>query len=345
MKFLLTCDPGFEAIARKEILEKIPTVKKVEVFHNFQGKLLVEVGCSEKKLFSLRSIHHIILLIDNFLIQHTNEKGLEEIYTQIRTIKMKKFLKGKKTFRVTTQRVGEHTFTSVDVQRVAGKAIVEKYKARVDLKNFDVNIRVDVFGHEVIVGIQLTKESLYKRFVRVFNHPAGIKTTIAYGLLMLANVQKGNTVLDPMCGGGTILLEAASIWKNKIKIIGGDINKKYLEGARENVKANGLERYVQLLNLDARKLDEYFEKDSVDRIVTNPPYGIRMKPKGLKQLYKQFLESASAVLRPDGRMVVLTVRADAFRTIVFRTKKYKIVSEHVVESGGLYPHVFVLEKI
>ncbi|MEM5790967.1 MAG: hypothetical protein QXP77_02885 [Candidatus Aenigmatarchaeota archaeon] len=46
-----------------------------------------------------------------------------------------------------------------------------------------------------------------------------------------------------------------------------------------------------------------------------------------------------------GRIVALTLRADSFRIFVKRTKKFKIVEERVIESGGLYPHVFVLEKL
>jgi len=345
MKVILTCDPGFEDIVVSECREKLNLTGYEEKFAGLQGKVLIELPRFSKKLFKLRSIHHIELLVETARLNSLGQEGLKEIYSILKRIELQKFLHGNRTFRVTTQRVGEHSFTSIDVQKVAGQAIAEKYGLKVDLENFDVNVRVDVFGHDVLVGIQLTKDSLYKRFKRAFNHPAGIKTTLAYCLLQLAEVKRGNSLLDPMCGGGTILLEAADIWKGAVKLIGGDINEKYLEGAKENAKLNGLEKFIQFLQLDARYLDHYFEKDSIDRIVTNPPYGIRMRPKELKNLYRLFLESAYSVLKPSGRIVVLTVRAESFRIIVFRTKKYKILHERVVESGGLFPHVFVLEKL
>ncbi|MCS7106143.1 MAG: THUMP domain-containing protein [Candidatus Aenigmarchaeota archaeon] len=343
-KFILTCDPGLEEIVKLELEEKVKSAKFLGKLKNLQGKVLVEAK-SSKKLFSLRSIHHIAKLISYFQISSFERNGLEEIALKLSKINFSKLLKNKKSFRVTSQRIGTHSFTSIEVQKVAGKVIQEKYKLRVDLKNFDVNVRVDVFGKDVFISSQLTKESLYKRFKLPFVHPAAIKSTIAYGLIRIAEVKEGETVLDPMCGGGTIILELADLFRNKVKIFGSDINKKFINGALENAKANKLEKFIEFKVIDATKLEEAFPEKSIDKIITDLPYGIRVKDKNLKALYEKFLVSCYKVLKDSGRIVALTLRADSFRALLFKIKKFKIVEEKVIESGGLYPHIFVLEKL
>lgn len=339
-RFLVTCDPGLEDIAEGEIKKKLKA--KVKRFFNFQGKLLVDLK-SPKKLFTLHSLHHIIELKKTFFLR---KKTLDELYEKIKRTDIDELEKAG-SFRVTSKRFGQHSFTSVQIQDICGRALQEKYRKKVDLKNFDVNIRIDVVGNLCFVGIQHTKESLYKRFKKSFNHPAAIKSTIAYGMLCLAGIKKRDTLLDPMCGSGTIVLEAASLFKDKIKIIAGDINKEYVKGAEENARLNGLKKFIEFKRIDATKLEKYFEKaDKIDKIVTNPPYGIKIgKRKNLRKLYRNFLVSASKILSDSGRMVVINLRAEMFRIAVIRTKLFKVVHERVVESGGLYPHIFVLEKI
>ncbi|MFH8092699.1 MAG: THUMP domain-containing protein [Candidatus Aenigmatarchaeota archaeon] len=334
MPFIVTCDPGLEDIAEKEIKEK-DRKAKVERLLNFQGKLLVH---SKANLFDLHSAHHIIKLIRTFSLKEAN---LEELKREVEKAEIEG-IEAATTFRVTSQRFGNHLFTSVDMQRVAGEVIAKKYGKKVDLKNFDMNVRVDLIGSFGYVGIQLTRESLYKRYKKKFNHPAAIKSTIAYGMLRLADISKDETLLDPMCGSGTIPIEAASLYGGKVKIIAGDKSLKCVEGSMENAKMNFLDKFIDFRQLDALKLKEHVSQ--VDKIVTNPPYGVRIARKAdLKTFYRKFLESASDVLQH--RMTIITLKADMFRSLVLFTRKYKIVHERVVEAGGIYPHIFVLEKI
>lgn len=342
MKILLTTNPGIEDIVEKEVREKIGA--SVSSFHNLPGKLITEIDEREiGKIFSLRSIYHAIKYVTMFEIK-TSDEGLLDIYRNLREIEIEE-LDDATTFRVTSQRIGEHSFTSIQVQKYAGQAIVEKYGKKVDLENFDVNIICDVVGSRCYVGIQLTRESLHKRFERPFNHPAAIKAPLAYGMLRMADIRDGDTLLDPFCGGGTILIEAAQIWDGRIKILGSDINSRFLEGACKNIKAAGVEEYVSLETADARKLDEYYSRE-IDKIVTNPPYGVRLgRERNLKELYWSFLNTASRVMKPDGRIVIINLKATSFRSLVLKTKKFKIIHERVVETGGLYPHIFILQLI
>lgn len=339
---LLTTNPGIEDIVGKEVEEVLEA--RASRFHGLPGRISVEIdGEKLARVFSLRSIYHAVKHVSVFEIR-TGEEGLLDVYNGLKSIEIED-LKSAETFRVTCQRIGEHAFTSVQVQKYAGQALVEKYGRKVSLKSFDVNIVCDVIGSKCYVGIQLTRESLHKRFERPFNHPAAIKAPLAYGMLRIAGVEDGDVLLDPFCGGGTIPIEAAQVWDSRITIYGSDVNSRFLEGARRNAEAAGVEKHVSLRIADARRLEDYYDS-TIDRVVTNPPYGVRMgREKNLRETYFRFLNSASKIVKPDGSITVISLKATAFRSIVFKTKKFKLVHERVVETGGLYPHIFVLEKL
>ena len=141
-KFLITCDPGLEDIAEMEIKENFPNAK-VSKFFNFQGKLLVEIDGNYEKLFSLHSINHIIKLKKEFYLE---KPTMDEIRKALEKIDIEE-MENVETFRVTSQRYGNHEFTSIDMQKIGGEIFLEKYKKKVSLKNFDLNIRFDLIGN------------------------------------------------------------------------------------------------------------------------------------------------------------------------------------------------------
>jgi len=337
-RFLLTTNPGIEDIAKNEVKNKIsPT--RIYNFFNFPGKFVIETSDSNiNKILKLHSIYHVIKLLGSFEISK-----LDDIYNNLIAIDIED-IQNAESFRITSERFGEHDFTSMHVQKVAGQAVVDKYRKKVDLKGFDVNLRVDVIGKRCFVGVQLTKESLHKRFEKPFNHPASIKAPLAYAMLILSDIKKGNTLLDPFCGSGTIPIEAALVFGNTIKIHGSDKEEFFIKGARKNAEAAGVGNLIKFRVADARSINEVYK--DIDRIVTNPPYGVRIgKDKTIKHTIHKFLLAASQSLNDDGRIVMINLRANSIRNIIYKTRKFTVVHERVVESGGLYPHIFVLEKI
>lgn len=339
-KFLVTCDPGLEDIVKMEIEENIENAKIYE-FPNLRGRLLIEVKDSYfKNLFTLHSIYHIIEILEEF---NLNKLNLEEIRKIVENIEIEE-MKEIKTFRVTSIRLGNHTFTSLDVERIVGEVLVKKYNKKVSLKNFDLEIRADVINDYFFIGIQMTKDSLHKRFKKVFEHKASIKPTIAYGMIRLSGLKDKENFLDPMCGSGTIALETASLFKNKVKIYASDIDEICIKGAIENAKINNLENFIEFRVADAQKLDKYYS--DIDKIVTNPPYGVRLKENlNLKELYKNFLISANKVLNEGGKIVMITMKFYLLEKIIKEIKFFNISHKRVVESGGIFPRIYVLEKI
>lgn len=341
MLVILTTSRGIEDIVEKEIEEKVGEFKIRKDLVSIPGRIFVELNEeSISKLFTLRSIFHIIKFITYFNIESSKE-GLRTVYNSLRSLDLSSIVEGKKKFRVTSERSGNHEFTSIDVQKVAGQAIVDSYGLKVDLENFDLEFIVDVVSDKCIVGLRLTRESLHKRGYRVFNHPAALNPVLAYAMVRLANMRESGTLVDPMCGGGTIPIEAAYIYDEKIRIYGFDKVLKYVLGAKMNAEKAGFTNIV-FEKLDCALLSRRLS--SVDAIVTNPPYGVRMTPRtGIEKLYRLLASEAYKVLNNNGKFIVVTLKFGLMKRIL-KNLGFATLEERVATHGGLHPHIIVAGK-
>ena len=333
-KVILTTCFGIEDVVEKELKERD---EKSRVLERRKGRVIAEIS-SLKKVLSMRSIHHVIALKDHFEFS-----SLEELKERFGKIDFSDVLQKGKTFRITCERVSiekEHGFTSMDVQRECGEMIVRKYGNKVSLKNFDVEIRVDVVDNLAWVGVQLTKQSLHQRGYRCFAHPAALKPSLAYAMLRIAGVKRENTLLDPMCGGGTIAIEAALSLGCK-KIFASDRNPEFVKGALSNAERAGIKEKINFLVADCRKL--WWIKE-VDKIVTNPPFGVRMgrSRRYLGNLYFRFLSSARDVVNEC--ICLLTLRCEIFRRVLERVGGFEIAHQRTVGQGDIFPKLVVLRK-
>lgn len=342
MQWLLTTNPGLEDVVEAEAAEKLDA-RVIDQGLGMRGRVVVEADASVGRVCGMRSVYHVARFLSGFRIR-TDEAGLDDLRNALAALEVPE-MDDAKTFRVTGRRSGDHRFTSIDVQHVAGQSLVDRYGTAVDLEDYDVDVRCDVIGVRCEISVQSTRASLHRqRFERPFDHPAGTKAPLAYALLRLADPPSGGTLLDPFCGGGTIAIEAAQAWP-ELTIVAGDVDPSFLDGARKNAGAADVSDRIEFRELDARGLAQAVH-DPVHRIVTNPPYGIRMGKTGyLKGLYSGFLNGAAQVLAPDGRVVVMTPRAETLRRALFAMNDLTPKAERVVRSGGLYPIVFTLEPL
>lgn len=359
-KYLVTCDYNLEDLVIEEIKQKIEEATEIKQFENFSHRVSFIVPSFDdvknnvilQKILSLRSIHFVIQLKGSFYLE---DPTLENIKAKLMEIDLPE-LKTAKSFRATCERYGTHDFTSIEMAKHIAHTVILRYQTPVSLTEYEYNVRVDVLGHFVFVGYQINDDVLshrqnsHNRIERHFHHRAATKHTLAYLMLTLAGLKEGDYLLDCTCGGGTIVLEAASMFGNKIKILAGDMHQKALEGTQENLRLNNFD-FVVVKELDARHLDKtiadyVLENGKIDKIVCNLPFGIQSgKEVNMRGLYDQFLSSADKILSKNGKIVVLTMRQGVFREVLFMIKKYKITKEYVTEAGGLYLHIFVIEKI
>ncbi|NPA63110.1 MAG: class I SAM-dependent RNA methyltransferase [Methanococci archaeon] len=379
MDFYSTLSPGLERVSQREIEILGGRIKEIRdnkgrIF--FKGDLEV----IPKINYLSRTIERLNILLHREEIPNIS---LEEIYERVYSIDWSEWIKEDQAFAIRPLRVGTHDFTSIDIGRVAGDALINSYKRdknvrlKVNLNEPDIIVRVEVIFDEVIVGLDTTGDiALDKRGYRVFNHPAHLNATIASSLIYLSDWKDEETLLDPMCGSGTIPIEGALIKRNippgkfrekkygfkfvnifgydlleEIKkdilenerlynIYGIDKNEKYILGAVENARSAGVLNTLTLSVGDATKMEENFK--DIDVIIANPPYGIRMGSKrGVKKLYEKFLLSAKKIMHDSSRMVVITAEDKLFREAVVK-QNFDIKDEFAVMFGGLLTRVFII---
>ncbi|MFP4229376.1 MAG: THUMP domain-containing protein [Salinivenus sp.] len=294
----------------------------------------------------MRSVHHVLAPLYTFSLPVEEDAGavLETIYDTVRALDVEA-METADTFRATTVRKGDHDFTSMDVQRVAGGALDDRYGAAVDLEDHDVEVRVDVHDDRCLVSVQHTKEALSRRQARLFQPRAALKPNVAYALLRLSHRESPpNVVLDPFCGSGTILWEAGALWP-EAQLIGNDWNEDTLAGARQNADAQHLTDRATLHEADVWNLADTLGDTTADLIVTNPPFGVRLgSSMDFFPFYRRVLGQFASVLRPGGRVVMLVLRQGPFKNALGATESFNIRHVRVVELGGLYPRVFVLGR-
>ncbi len=351
-QLFITTNPGMEDVVRDELLERLraaglpPVAIELNPF-GFGGQVWVEGGEAERMCqiaMELRSIHHVFQPLHRFSLPP--QGALQHIESEVEVLGIAA-METAKTFRVTSRRSGEHDFGSVDVQRRAGAALWRHYGTAVDLENPDVEVRVDVFGCMCLVSFQRTLKSLSKRFVRRYQPRVALKASVAYALLHFARIgeKSDGTLLDPFCGSGTILFEAAEIFPD-LALFGSDIDQHVVDCARENASALGCAGRMALCQGDARGLDAVFPDRRFNYIVTNPPYGMRFgQHLNFDRFYTRVLQQCWYRLRPGGRLVLIAWKYRLFSRAAKRTGLFCLRAERVVETGGLHPRIFALDRI
>jgi len=340
VRFLLTFPVGIEDIVKEEVEEKIGSCSIEENPLGVPGRLIIQLpGSVKSSISSIRSVDSIMEYLISLKIGR-DRSAIDKICQEILNADFPENFRNASSFRVTCNRRGRHDYTSIDVEKAVGKVLVDKYHLKVRLEGFEANVLIEIIDDACFVGL-LREEYFYDRYF-VFNHPAAIKPSIAYAMVRLAGVKPGMTVLDPMCGGGTILIEAA-LSVADVKLYGFDVSEYFLEGGVLNAEAMGLGDRIVFKKADCKKLSKLIGF-KVDRIITNPPYGtkplFKMNP---CPLYFQCLVEMRKVLAEDGRIVLITLKPDCVKKALYKAG-LKIEHERTVKHNDTYPEIIVLSN-
>ncbi len=287
------------------------------------------------ELRTLRSIHHVLRPRG---ARRFDAPSLDELTAFAAELSFPE-LEREVSFAVRCEREGEHHFTSPEVERAVGAALVQRYGRPVDLSRPDVLVSVTVRDAHVAVDVRLTEVALsHRAYPRPYQQRTALKADVAYACLRAAEEALGATpraVVDPFCGSGTILLEAAELFP-QARLFGSDKKPDAARGTAANLRAFGHEARARVvtaeLDLAPRRLgsDRTGELDQASRrlgsdrtgaalvgadwttnvaLVTNPPYGVRMGARlDFRQLYARLLRAFDVPVR-----VVLAVDDEALR--------------------------------
>jgi putative N6-adenine-specific DNA methylase len=208
------------------------------------------------------------------------------------------------------------------IRRLSGR------RPSVNTRQPDIPIQGHLTDRDFTLYLDTTGEPLFKRGQRMATGEAPIRENLAAGILRLAGWVPGIPLLDPMCGSGTILMEAALMaldiapgfgrhfafekfknfdahrWRELMQrraagqkpkvpqaIYGGDLSGDVLKAARSNLIAAGLEKVVSLKRANVLEISAP-AKEGI--IVTNPPYGVRL---GEQQALAEFYPKLGDVLK------------------------------------------------
>ncbi|XP_006882446.1 PREDICTED: THUMP domain-containing protein 2-like [Elephantulus edwardii] len=202
------------------------------------------------------------------------------------------------TFRVSCRCSGSvgKAFTSQEIERVIGVALMKQLGWKADLRKPNLEVFVHLNDVYSLVGIPVFRVPLASR---TYIRTAGLRSTVAWAMASLAEIKAGTFVLDPMCGLGTILLEAANEWPD-VYYMGADVSDSQLLGACDNLQAAGLNDKIELLKVSAVELP--LASESVDIIISDIPFGKKFK---LEKDIRSILQEMERVLRVGGTAVLL----------------------------------------
>ena len=265
----------------------------------------------------------------NLKVAEFEARSFDELYENTKRINWSKYIPYGAQFPVSkASSIKSKLFSTTDVQAIVKKAIVDNLKKSYlesgRLKEDKEKYPIYVFIHKdkVTISIDTTGDALHKRGYREKANKAPIRETLAAGIMYLTPWRPGRTLVDPMCGSGTILIEAAMMglnmapglnrefisekwrtidkkiwWDTRrdafdqmnedldFKIYGYDIDPETIEIAKENAEIAGVADYIEFAVADAT---EFKSDEEYGFIVTNPPYGERLESEeSVKLLYKE----------------------------------------------------------
>ncbi len=315
------CFFGMEKMLAREI-----TNLGYEIIKTEDGRITYktdEFGIAKSNMW-LRCAERVHLKIAEF-----EAKSFDELFENTKRINWSRYIPYGAQFPISkASSIKSKLYSTPDVQAIVKKAIVESLKKSYLedglLKEDKEKYPIFVFIHKdkVTISIDTTGDALHKRGYREKANKAPIRETLAAAIMYLTPWRPGRTLVDPMCGSGTLLIEAAmmginmapglnrefisekwrmmdkKIWwdvrkdafnkidnESKFKIYGYDIDEESIDIARENAEIAGVDEYIEFNVVDAT---QFKSEDEFGFIITNPPYGERLEDKdSVKQLYKE----------------------------------------------------------
>lgn len=206
------------------------------------------------------------------------------------------------SFSVTANFVGKRNYTTDEIKQALAAGIALSHGWRYEPNDADavLNVRIFIEHETAFLGVRLGAVPLHRRPYKQAQQPGSLKPTVAAAMLVLLETGPGQTLLDPCCGAGTILIEAA---RKGAVVQGGDIDAAAVAAARANAEHAGVAATIR--RWDARALP--LPNAAVDRIASNLPWDRQVSvDAGLAELYGQICQELERVLAPQGRVALLT---------------------------------------
>jgi len=344
---------GFEEILSEELL-KLGAQKIIKGNRNvsFYG----DKGFMYKSNISLRTALKIIKPIKEFKF-----KDIDEYYKKIYEIKWEDYLDFNSSFLINSVVFNSKIFNNSKFTSLKAKdAIVDrfrnKFKNRPSINSFNPELKIEIHVNRNFCTISLDSsgESLHKRGYKKYNSAAPLNEVLAAGIILMSALDKKSDLLDPMCGTGTFLIEAAMIarniapnlnrlafafekwkdWDNELfetieesvkskeiefehKLYGFDISSAMIKKAEKNIEISGLGVDIEIVKKDF--LTSIKTDNDKLHVLINPPYDKRISA-DVNQLYKKIGDTLkNNYLYSD--VWIITANLEAIKSIGLKSSK------------------------
>ncbi len=311
--------------------------------------------------FELRTALRILMPIDELRVR--NE---DDLYRKIQKIDWSQYLEVKGTLAVDAVVASDVLRHSKYVALKTKDAIVDQFREKtgerpsVDINNPDLRINIHVHDSEVTVSLDSSGDSLHRRGYRVDSVDAPINEVLAAGMILLSGWQKDCLFIDPMCGSGTIPIEAALYaynippqqlrehfgfmnWKNydrelweqvkrnadaarvdfKFPIFGYDKDFRAYKVANMNAMAAGLEGKIEF---DRARFESFIPPPGPGILMMNPPYDERLAVELVDDFYQSIGDRFKQVY-PGYAAWVISSNLDALKCIGLRpSRRFSLIN-------------------
>lgn len=318
LEIIATATFGLEAVVKREIEELgFKVIKSEDAKITYLGD---ERAIVKSNLW-LRCADRVLLKLGEF-----NAVSFEELFQQAKALPWEEWIPEDGKFTVTGTSVKSKLHSVPDCQAIVKKAIVEKLKETYHTDWFEetgpeYKIKITILKDRVTITLDTSGAGLHKRGYRVKDVAAPIKETLAAAMVQLSFWKEGRLLVDPLCGSGTIPIEAAMIgrnmapglnrkfaaegwpsiptelWKEErkaafesirydkdIKIQASDISPSAIKAARENALEAGVDDCIEFKIMAVEKLKL---QEDYGIVICNPPYGERIGEKDeIHRIYK-----------------------------------------------------------
>ena len=286
-------------------------------------------------------------------IKHFKAKGADDVYDAVRSIDWKQYLDNNTTFAVDTVVFSQEFRHSKFVAYKVKDAIVDYFREEtgdrpnIRITNPDLRLNIHIAEEKCTLSLDSSGDSLHLRGYRVGQGEAPINEVLAAGLIKLSGWDFNSDFVDPFCGSGTILVEAALMAKNiypgifrktfgfekwkdfdrklldKIynddseerefnhHIYGYDLNLRAVEIAQANAKSAGVS---DCITIEQKDVKDFKKPGDAKMLITNPPYGERITSPDLLGLYKTFGRCMKHEFQ-GGEAWVISYKEDCFDAI------------------------------
>ncbi|MBE6629083.1 MAG: class I SAM-dependent RNA methyltransferase [Ruminococcaceae bacterium] len=318
LRLVATCLFGLEKLLGEEIdalgLEREETMDGRVTF-------LGELSDIPRANLHLRCAEHVFVLLGRFPVT-----TFDQLFEGVRALPWEEWIGKLDAFPVKGHAIKSKLFSVPDCQSIVKKAIVSRLSEKYGVKWFaesEARYQIEFFIFKDVASLMIDTSGvpLHKRGYRPASGAAPLRETLAAALALTARPREDVLFWDPMCGSGTIAIEAAMILANRapglgrdfaaeafpqikasfwrdareaaeaaikrdasFEVYASDIDENILDVVYENALRAGVEEYMNIFQADARKIEKLDRRGTV---VCNPPYGERlMTPAEAEQLYR-----------------------------------------------------------